>query len=123
MSVAQSALQDAQKFKAHIVVMRQSLCSESWVAELTHWIEMTTNVISQTQRRVFHGEKVPASEKVVSIFEAHTDIVVKGSRDTQYGHKLNRVQFLSYDGSFSLLIKPFFGLLFMKRPVVIKITA
>ena len=46
-------------------------------------------VIEQTERRVFQGEKVPACEKIVSIFEAHTDIIVKGARDVQYGHKLN----------------------------------
>lgn len=32
---------------------------------------------------------MPACEKIVSIFEAHTDIIVKGARDVQYGHKLN----------------------------------
>ncbi len=36
-----------------------------------------------------YGEEVPACEKIVSIFEAHTDIIVKGARDVQYGHKLN----------------------------------
>ena len=46
-------------------------------------------MIEQTERRVFHGEKVPASEKIVSIFEVHTDIIVKGARDVQYGRKLN----------------------------------
>ena len=25
----------------------------------------------------------------MSIFETHTDIIIKGSRDTQFGHKLN----------------------------------
>ena len=45
-------------------------------------------VIDQTVRRVIRGEKVPASEKVVSFFEEHTDIIVKGRRDTQYGHKV-----------------------------------
>lgn len=45
-------------------------------------------VIGQTERRVIKGEKVPASEKVVSFFEDHTDIIVKGSRDTQFGHKV-----------------------------------
>jgi len=33
----------------------------------------------------------PASEKLVSLFEPHADIIVKGSRDVQYGHKLNLV--------------------------------
>ncbi len=50
---------------------------------------MTEKVISQTRRRVFNGEKVPATEKVVSIFEARTDIIIKDSRDTRFGHKLN----------------------------------
>ena len=45
-------------------------------------------VIDQTVRRVIKREKVPASEKVVSFFEEHTDIIVKGRRDTQYGHKV-----------------------------------
>jgi len=45
-------------------------------------------VIDQTVRRVLRGEKVPASEKVVSFFEEHTDIIVKGRRDTQFGHKV-----------------------------------
>jgi len=37
---------------------------------------------------VLKGEKVPASEKIVSFFEDHTDIIVKGRRDTEYGHKV-----------------------------------
>jgi IS5 family transposase len=44
-------------------------------------------VINQTVRRVTHGEKVPASETVVSFFEEHSDII-KGRRDVQYGHKI-----------------------------------
>jgi len=47
-----------------------------------------TKVIDQTDRRVFKGEKVLASEKIVSFFEEHTDIIVKGKRDTEYGHKV-----------------------------------
>jgi IS5 family transposase len=45
-------------------------------------------VIDQTDRRVFKNEKVPAAEKIVSFFEDHTDIIVKGKRDTEYGHKV-----------------------------------
>ena len=46
-------------------------------------------VVEQTERRVFDGETVPASEKVVSLFEPHTDIICKGGRQTHYGHKIN----------------------------------
>jgi IS5 family transposase len=31
---------------------------------------------------------VPAEEKVVSIFEPHTNIIIKDRRDTYYGHKV-----------------------------------
>ncbi len=37
---------------------------------------------------MIHGEKVPAQEKVVSIFEEHTDIIIKDRRDTFFGHKI-----------------------------------
>ena len=50
---------------------------------------LAVRVIDQAVRRVIKGEKVEASEKVVSVFEPHTDIIVKDRRDTQYGHKLN----------------------------------
>ena len=46
-------------------------------------------VVQQTERRVFDGETVPAGEKVVSLFEPHVDIIVKGGRRTHYGHKIN----------------------------------
>lgn len=32
---------------------------------------------------------MPAREKLVSLFEPHADIIVKGRRGVQYGHKLN----------------------------------
>jgi IS5 family transposase len=51
-------------------------------------IRLTHQVMDQTTRRVMHGEAVPASEKIVSIFEPHTDIIVKDRRDTYYGHKV-----------------------------------
>ena len=34
------------------------------------------------------GQKVPATEKIVSIFEEHTDIIEKGARESLFGHKL-----------------------------------
>jgi IS5 family transposase len=52
-------------------------------------LALTERVIDQTRRRVLDNEKVAAHEKVLSIFEPHTDLIVKGARDVQYGHKLN----------------------------------
>jgi len=56
--------------------------------ELRHYVGLSLRVIDQTERRVFKGESVPSKEKVVSIFEEHTDIIVKDHRQTLYGHKI-----------------------------------
>ena len=57
-------------------------------ADLLHYLRLAERVISQTERRVLMGQTVPAAEKVVSIFEEHTDVIVKDRRDTYYGHKI-----------------------------------
>lgn len=60
-----------------------------WNASVNHYKPLIKRIIDQTQRRVLEGENVPSEEKLFSLFEAHTDIVIKGSREIQYGHKLN----------------------------------
>ena len=55
---------------------------------MQHYRPLIMQVIAQTQRRVIDGERVPAADKIVSLFEPHTDIIVKGQREVQYGHKL-----------------------------------
>jgi IS5 family transposase len=56
--------------------------------ELRGIILLAEKVIDQTTRRVIYGESVSASDKIVSIFEPHTDIIVKDRRETYYGHKI-----------------------------------
>jgi len=58
------------------------------IGEIEHYLPLTRQVLDQTRRRVFDGETVPAAEKLVSIFEEHTDIIVKAPRETQFGHKV-----------------------------------
>lgn len=63
--------------------------AQQWRQQVEHYRSLLLKVIDQTQRRVFNDEKVPAAEKIVSLFEPHTDIIVKKFRDVQYGHKIN----------------------------------
>jgi IS5 family transposase len=35
------------------------------------------------------GQKVPNEEKIFSIYEQHTDIILKGGRAVEFGHKIN----------------------------------
>jgi IS5 family transposase len=62
---------------------------QRWRRDLAHYRALAQQVVTQTERRVIQGERVPSSEKIVSLFEPHTDIIVKGFRDVQYGHKVN----------------------------------
>jgi IS5 family transposase len=57
-------------------------------ADIRHFVGLAERVVDQTRRRVLDGETVPAPEKIVSIFEPHTDIIIKDRRDVLYGHKL-----------------------------------
>ncbi len=57
-------------------------------SDLDRFLPLTQQVMDQAQRRVLKGESVPAAEKIVSIFEEHTDIIRKDNRETLYGHKI-----------------------------------
>jgi IS5 family transposase len=72
---------DVLQYKPDIFAM--ALCDH-----LKQIVQLALQVIGQTEKRVLHGLSVPAAEKVVSIFEPHTDIIVKDRRDTFFGHKI-----------------------------------
>lgn len=84
--LVRSVQQTLAAVQAQIVVQQQS---ENWLNRAEHYAGLAACIINQTVRRVIKGEKVSVNEKVVSVFEPHTNIIVKDRRDTQYGHKLN----------------------------------
>jgi IS5 family transposase len=57
-------------------------------AEIERILALTYRVLDQTRRRVLEGKSVPAADKIVSLFEDHTDILRKDRRETLYGHKI-----------------------------------
>jgi IS5 family transposase len=58
------------------------------LADIEHYARLSEKVIDQTHRRVVLDQKVAAAFKVVSIFEPHTDVIIKDRRDTIFGHKI-----------------------------------
>jgi IS5 family transposase len=52
------------------------------------WPKME-KVYAISYRHELLGESVPNGEKIFSIYEDHTDIIVKGSREVAFGHKVN----------------------------------
>jgi IS5 family transposase len=87
LKVTQSTVAYAQK-AIDILQYNQEIVAMALSSDLSHTVDLALQVIDQTEKRVLHGLSVPSSEKVVSIFEPHTDIIVKDQRDTFYGHKV-----------------------------------
>ena len=66
----------------------ERVAAQALVNELRGYLPLMDRVIDQTTRRVIRGEQVPADEKVLSLFETHTDVIVEGSRAVVFGHKV-----------------------------------
>jgi IS5 family transposase len=64
---------------------------KAWVIieELVKLLPLMEKVYGMTERREIKGEKVPVTDKLFSIYELHTDLIVKGGREVQFGHKVN----------------------------------
>jgi IS5 family transposase len=73
---------------AHLECLPATAVRDRVRGHLTTFLPRVAQVIDQATRRVLHGEAVPADEKLVSLFEAHTDVIRKDRRDTYYGHKI-----------------------------------
>src|SRR5438034_885718 len=58
--------------------------------ELDTFVPQVEQVIRQAERRVIAGETVPAKEKLVSLFDPHTQIVKRGKsgRVVEFGRKV-----------------------------------
>ena len=67
---------------------QQEVEARAIAGRLDRFLPLVQRVMAQTRRRVVEGQSVPATEKLVSIFEEHTDILRKDQRETLYGHKI-----------------------------------
>lgn len=64
--------------------------AEALVEELAHFHALGMRVIDQARRRVVHGESVPNDEKLFSVFEPHTELLVRGKagKSVEFGHMI-----------------------------------
>jgi IS5 family transposase len=59
--------------------------------EVVRFCELGLKVVEQARRRLFEGENVPVAEKIFSIFETHTDLLIKRGKvitPVEFGHKV-----------------------------------
>jgi len=57
---------------------------------LAHYIPIIEKIINQAEQRIFHDVKLSANEKVYSLFEEHTELLVRGKagKPIEFGHKV-----------------------------------
>jgi IS5 family transposase len=57
---------------------------------LEHFVPLVEQGITQATRRVLSGEQVPAEEKLLSLFEEHTQIITrqKAGKPREFGRKV-----------------------------------
>src|SRR5207247_543314 len=67
-----------------------SPAAQRLAAQLAQWRSPLEQVGDQARRRVLLGDRVPAAEKCVSLFEPHTQILTQGKpgRDVEFGRKV-----------------------------------
>lgn len=78
---------EVQKRLKQVASIKATLLAEA----LAHYVPLVKQVIDQSRRRVLEGQTVPAKEKLVSLFEAHTAIIRRGKtkpKETEFGRKL-----------------------------------
>lgn len=63
--------------------------SQIIIGELESLLPVMKQVYSVTYRKEINKEVVDNADKIFSIYERHTNIIVKGSRQAEFGHKIN----------------------------------
>jgi len=63
--------------------------AQAIMKEIRELLPKTEKVYDISWRHEILGKGVPNKEKIFSIYEDHTDIIVKGKREVEFGHKVN----------------------------------
>lgn len=92
--ITEEVVESARQLLEQTQNARVNLPNDLAIAGLRQEIEqdcqLADQVLNQTRRRVLEGETVPASEKIFSIFEPHTDMIKRGkiNQPVEFGHKV-----------------------------------
>ena len=60
------------------------------IEALSHYLPLVARIVDQADRRVLKGQTVPPDEKLYSLFEEHTELIVRGKagKPIEFGHKI-----------------------------------
>jgi len=86
---AQASLRQAQIVREGLIAQADE-AADAVRERLDTFLPRVAQVIDQAKRRIVDEEHVPAGEKLVSLFEPHTQIIQRGKpqHETEFGHKV-----------------------------------
>ena len=86
-ALRQGLEQDAYHYEGALFV-------EAIALDLERYLPLGRKVLDQAQRRVLFGEVVPATQKLYSIFEEHTELLKRGKagKPIEFGHMIHLQQ-------------------------------
>ena len=63
---------------------------QAWADELGHYLPLAEQCVAQARKRVLEEQAVPNAEKIFSIFEEHTELLIRGKagQQVEFGHML-----------------------------------
>jgi transposase, IS5 family len=84
-----TVVQHAQQVQ-EALAPRPGAAAQRAASTIAHFVPLIEQVMDQTTRQVLEGEKVPSTEKIVSLFEPHTAVIRKGKagKPTEFGRVL-----------------------------------
>jgi IS5 family transposase len=89
LTVARASHRQAEQVR-RLLEPASAAATDRLCAALDRFVPLVEQGIAQAERRVLHGERVPAGEKVLSLFEPHTAILRRGKarQPTEFGAKV-----------------------------------
>jgi IS5 family transposase len=89
LAITQASLDQAERVH-HTLAKRSEAAVRRVDSALCAMAPLVRQVIAQAERRVLHGESLPAAAKLVSLFEPHTAIVRRGKAHVaaEFGRKV-----------------------------------
>jgi IS5 family transposase len=93
-AISTSALDVRRKIEAgskqHRYTLFNDLLAQGLIEQVEHYVKLGTRVVDQARRRVLQGQSVPNEQKLFSIFEPHTELLIRGKagKPVEFGHMI-----------------------------------
>jgi IS5 family transposase len=89
--IARTSVEQARQALPALTADPGNLTALGLAGQLDEFLPRVEQAMDQAVRRILQGEPVPACDKIVSLFEPHTQIIRRGKskpKDTEFGHKV-----------------------------------